>query len=103
MCHASWLRVVVDPLVAHPSYSPFLTVMCPASSQFSTFLYSPPSCSYVSCVVGCPIQGKVEPQAAADVARALYDMGCYEVSMGDTIGVGTPGSTARMFEVQGGV
>mmetsp|Transcript_37556 Transcript_37556/g.83632 ORF Transcript_37556/g.83632 Transcript_37556/m.83632 type:complete len:341 (+) Transcript_37556:46-1068(+) len=53
---------------------------------------------YVSCVVGCPYQGKVEPQAAADVARALYDMGCYEVSMGDTIGVGTPASVARMFE-----
>uniref|UniRef100_A0A7R9Z715 hydroxymethylglutaryl-CoA lyase n=1 Tax=Chlamydomonas euryale TaxID=1486919 RepID=A0A7R9Z715_9CHLO len=53
---------------------------------------------YVSCVVGCPYQGRIEPGAAADVARALYDMGCYEVSMGDTIGVGTPASTARMFE-----
>ena len=41
----------------------------------------------------------MEPEAAADVARVLYDMGCYEVSMGDTIGVGTPGATARMFEV----
>ena len=70
------------------------------SPRGSPFLVSLP-CSYVSCVVGCPIQGKVEPQAAADVARALYDMGCYEVSMGDTIGFGTPGSTARMFEVQG--
>lgn len=43
----------------------------------------------------------MDPSAAADVARALYDMGCYEVSMGDTIGVGTPASTARMFEVRG--
>ncbi len=49
-------------------------------------------------MVGCPYQGKVEPQAAADVAKALFNMGCYEVSMGDTIGVGTPASTARMLE-----
>ncbi|KAG1676369.1 hypothetical protein FOA52_001164 [Chlamydomonas sp. UWO 241] len=53
---------------------------------------------YVSCVVGCPYQGFVDPVAAADVAKALWQMGCYEVSMGDTIGVGTPASTARMFE-----
>ena len=50
-------------------------------------------------MLGCPIQGKVEPEAAAEVARVLYDMGCYEISMGDTTGVGTPEGTARMFEV----
>lgn len=44
-------------------------------------------------------QGRVEPQAAAEVAGRLYEMGCYEVSMGDTIGVGTPASVAAMFEV----
>ena len=52
---------------------------------------------YVSCVVGCPYSGHVPPAAAARVAQALHQMGCYEVSMGDTIGVGTPGSVAEMF------
>lgn len=55
--------------------------------------------SYVSCVVGCPYQGPVDPRAAADMAAALHDMGCYQVSMGDTIGVGTPASVSKMFEV----
>ncbi|MBK5104103.1 MAG: hydroxymethylglutaryl-CoA lyase [Burkholderiales bacterium] len=45
---------------------------------------------YVSCVAGCPYQGAVEPAAVAEVAAELYRMGCYEVSLGDTIGVGTP-------------
>jgi hydroxymethylglutaryl-CoA lyase len=45
---------------------------------------------YVSCVLGCPFDGEVKPQAVADVARKLWDLGCYEISLGDTIGVGTP-------------
>ncbi len=45
---------------------------------------------YVSCVLGCPYEGAVKPQAVVDVARTLWDLGCYEVSLGDTIGVGTP-------------
>jgi hydroxymethylglutaryl-CoA lyase len=45
---------------------------------------------YISCVLGCPYDGEVEPQAVADVAKILWDLGCYEVSLGDTIGVGTP-------------
>lgn len=53
---------------------------------------------YVSCVVGCPYEGEIRPTAVADIARRLFDMGCYEVSMGDTIGVGTPGSVRAMFE-----
>src|SRR5256885_10362228 len=53
---------------------------------------------YVSCVLGCPYEGEVAPQRVADVAGALYDMGCYEVSLGDTIGVGTPGRTQAMIE-----
>jgi len=53
---------------------------------------------YVSCVVGCPYEGDVDPQAVARVAGELYDMGCYEVSLGDTIGVGTPNKTRRMIE-----
>jgi hydroxymethylglutaryl-CoA lyase len=53
---------------------------------------------YVSCVLGCPYEGEVAPQRVADVAAALYEMGCYEVSLGDTIGVGTPGKTKAMIE-----
>ena len=45
---------------------------------------------YVSCVLGCPYEGSIEPAAVASVARALGDMGCYEVSLGDTVGTGTP-------------
>jgi hydroxymethylglutaryl-CoA lyase len=45
---------------------------------------------YVSCVLGCPFDGEVKPQAVADVAGKLWDLGCYEISLGDTIGVGTP-------------
>jgi len=53
---------------------------------------------YISCVLGCPYEGEVAPQKVAEVAGALYDMGCYEVSLGDTIGVGTPGKTKAMIE-----
>jgi hydroxymethylglutaryl-CoA lyase len=53
---------------------------------------------YVSCVLGCPYEGEVAPPRVADVAGALYEMGCYEVSLGDTIGVGTPGKTKAMLE-----
>lgn len=55
---------------------------------------------YVSCAVGCPYSGAVEPEQAATVAKALYDMGCSEISMGDTIGVGTPASITAMFKVR---
>ncbi len=53
---------------------------------------------YVSCVLGCPYEGEVKPERVADVAAALYEMGCYEVSLGDTIGVGTPRRTQAMLE-----
>ncbi|MEC8902128.1 MAG: hydroxymethylglutaryl-CoA lyase, partial [Pseudomonadota bacterium] len=53
---------------------------------------------YVSCVLGCPYEGDIAPHKVADVAKALYEMGCYEVSLGDTIGVGTPLATKRMIE-----
>ncbi|KAK9123328.1 hypothetical protein Sjap_012930 [Stephania japonica] len=46
---------------------------------------------YVSCVVGCPVEGPVSPSKVAHVAKELHDMGCFEISLGDTIGVGTPG------------
>ena len=45
---------------------------------------------YVSCVLGCPYEGEIAPEVVTAVARALRDMGCYEISLGDTIGVGTP-------------
>lgn len=47
--------------------------------------------SYVSCVLGCPYQGDVPPETVAKVAKQMLDMGCYEISLGDTIGVGNPG------------
>jgi hydroxymethylglutaryl-CoA lyase len=53
---------------------------------------------YVSCVLGCPYQGEVSPQAVAEVAHALFEMGCYEISLGDTIGAGTPEKTKVMVE-----
>ncbi|RQO46782.1 hydroxymethylglutaryl-CoA lyase [Pseudomonas sp. KBW05] len=57
---------------------------------------------YVSCVLGCPYEGQIAPEQVAAVARELYAMGCYEVSLGDTIGTGTAGATRRLFEVVGG-
>jgi hydroxymethylglutaryl-CoA lyase len=54
---------------------------------------------YVSCVAGCPYQGEVNPEAVAQVAKSLSDMGCYEISLGDTIGVGTPGQIKNIVEV----
>jgi hydroxymethylglutaryl-CoA lyase len=53
---------------------------------------------YVSCVLGCPYQGEVAATAVADVAGTLADMGCAEISLGDTIGVGTPLATQRLIE-----
>jgi hydroxymethylglutaryl-CoA lyase len=53
---------------------------------------------YVSCVLGCPYEGEIQPEKVAQVADALYQMGCYEVSLGDTIGTGTPGKTKAMIE-----
>ncbi|OKO08214.1 hydroxymethylglutaryl-CoA lyase [Pseudomonas aeruginosa] len=53
---------------------------------------------YISCVLGCPYDGDVDPRQVAWVARELQQMGCYEVSLGDTIGVGTAGATRRLIE-----
>jgi hydroxymethylglutaryl-CoA lyase len=52
---------------------------------------------YVSCVLGCPFDGEVKPEAVADVAKRLWDLGCYEISLGDTIGVGTPAKAKEML------
>jgi isopropylmalate/homocitrate/citramalate synthase len=53
---------------------------------------------YVSCVLGCPYEGAVAPGKVAEVAERLYRLGCYEISLGDTIGVGTPGAAVAMLE-----
>jgi isopropylmalate/homocitrate/citramalate synthase len=53
---------------------------------------------YVSCVLGCPYQGEVPVEDVARVAAALIDMGCYEISLGDTIGIGTPLAALRMVD-----
>lgn len=53
---------------------------------------------YVSCVLGCPYEGEVPVAKVAEVAGQLYDMGCYEVSLGDTVGVGTPLKAQAMIE-----
>jgi isopropylmalate/homocitrate/citramalate synthase len=52
---------------------------------------------YVSCVLGCPYEGAIDPARVADVAGRLFDAGCYEISLGDTIGVGTPNRTKEML------
>jgi len=53
---------------------------------------------YVSCVVGCPYEGDIAPEKVAEVAAKLYEMGCYEISLGDTVGVGTPGKVQDMLK-----
>jgi hydroxymethylglutaryl-CoA lyase len=57
---------------------------------------------YVSCVLGCPYEGEITPQAVVNVAKALWDLGCYEVSLGDTIGVGTPVKTRQLLRAVAG-
>ncbi len=58
---------------------------------------------YISCVLGCPYEGETEPERVRDVAAALQTMGCYEISLGDTIGTGTPGKTRRLIATVGDV
>jgi len=53
---------------------------------------------YISVVLGCPYEGEVKPEVVAAVSQRLYDMGCYEISLGDTIGTGTPAKAQRMIE-----
>ncbi len=53
---------------------------------------------YVSCVLGCPFEGNIAPAAVIAVARRLVELGCYQVSLGDTIGVGTPGKARALID-----
>ena len=52
---------------------------------------------YISCVLGCPYEGDIAPERVRDVAAALKGLGCYEISLGDTIGTGTPGKTRKLI------
>ena len=70
----------------------FAPVMAAAAAQ------GIPVRGYISCVLGCPYEGEIGPAAVAAVAAELLAMGCYEVSLGDTIGTGTAGSMARLLE-----
>lgn len=60
--------------------------------------HSLPVRGYVSCVVACPDEGQIPPSKVAFVTKKLLDMGCYEISLGDTIGAGTPGNVLPMLE-----
>lgn len=53
---------------------------------------------YVSCVLGCPYEGAIAPEAVADVAARMFEMGCYEISLGDTVGVGRPDGVKRLLD-----
>ncbi len=57
---------------------------------------------YISCVIACPYDGETKPQAVVDVAKILWDLGCYEVSLGDTIGVGTPRKARELLRAVAG-
>jgi len=57
---------------------------------------------YISCVLGCPYDGEIRPQAVVDVAKLLWDLGCYEISLGDTIGVGTPKKARELLRAVAG-
>lgn len=70
----------------------FETVMEAASK------HNIPVRGYVSTVLGCPYEGEIAPEQVAKVAKELIDMGCYEISLGDTIGTGTPLKAKRMLE-----
>lgn len=67
--------------------------VCAAAAQRGV-----PVRGYVSCVLGCPYEGRVAPEAVAGVAERLAALGCYEVSLGDTIGAGTPAAARAMVE-----
>jgi len=57
---------------------------------------------YISCVLGCPFDGEVKPQAVVDVAKRLWNLDCYEISLGDTIGVGTPVRARQLLRAVAG-
>ncbi|MDY7560090.1 hydroxymethylglutaryl-CoA lyase [Pseudomonas sp. CCC3.2] len=73
-----------------------------ASVMEAARLHGMPVRGYVSCVLGCPYEGKITPEQVASVANELFAMGCYEISLGDTIGTGTPSATRTLFDTVAG-
>lgn len=69
------------------------TSVCEAAAANSI-----PIRGYVSCALGCPYEGSISPEAVTKVALRMREMGCYEISLGDTIGVGTPGSMSVLLD-----
>lgn len=67
--------------------------VCDAAKRLSI-----PVRGYISCVIGCPVEGAIAPSKVAYIAKELHDMGCFEISLGDTVGVGTPGTVLPMLE-----
>lgn len=61
--------------------------------------YSIPVRGYLSCVLGCPYEGEIDINKVAELANVLFDMGCYEISLGDTIGVGTISKVSHLVDV----
>lgn len=53
---------------------------------------------YISTVMGCPYDGDIDAAKVANVSKQLFDMGCYEISLGDTIGIGTPEQTFELVD-----
>lgn len=53
---------------------------------------------YISCVLGCPYEGHIDPKLVAELSEQLLELGCYEISLGDTIGVGTPGKVQHLID-----
>lgn len=70
----------------------FETLICVAQAQ------KIPVRGYISCVAGCPYSGEIDPKTVATIANELLAMGCYEISLGDTIGVGTAGKIKHLIE-----
>lgn len=74
------------------SFSRFEPVLAAAKKQ------NIPVRGYISCVLGCPYQGEIKPEQVSQVAKRLWQMGCQEISLGDTIGVGTPGYAVALIK-----
>ncbi|XP_053211770.1 hydroxymethylglutaryl-CoA lyase, mitochondrial-like [Panonychus citri] len=53
---------------------------------------------YISCVIGCPYEGPVDPEKVTQLSKRLYELGCYEISLGDTIGIGNPGTFEKLLD-----
>lgn len=74
------------------SFERFKPVLAQAQSE------NIPVRGYLSCVLGCPYEGSISPDQVAAYSEQLMTLGCYEISLGDTIGIGTPRSTIEMYE-----